>query len=178
MKLYEKTLEKRIVYKGRILNLRTDTVELSNGKTAFREMTEHSGGSAVIALNDNKEIYMIRQFRYPYNEVLYEIPAGKLNGGERPEDCAVRELNEETGLSAGKVTLLNVVYPSPGYTDEKLYIYLAEDLKAGNSAPDPDEFLEVFTVPVSEALEMASDGRIKDGKTIIAIYRYFISFNK
>lgn len=171
MYLKEKTIEKRVIYKGRILNLRTDTVELTNGKTAYREMIEHSGGAGIIAINDKNEIYLIKQYRYPYDEVLYEIPAGKISPGEEPEKCAERELTEETGLIAGKMTLLNTVYPSPGYTDEKLYIYYAENLSKGAANPDEDEFLEIISVPFEQALDMVNKGIIKDCKTVIAIYR-------
>jgi ADP-ribose pyrophosphatase len=167
----EKTLEKRTIYKGRILNVKTDTVLCANGRTAFREVIEHHGGAAVAALNEKGEIYLVRQYRYPYGEYLLEIPAGKLNAGENPEECAARELTEETGLIAEKLELLNVIYPSPGYTNEKLYVYEASGLSRGKTNFDLDEDIENITLPLVEAVRMADSGELKDCKTVIAIYR-------
>lgn len=177
MELTEKLIEKRVIYKGRILTLRADTIELPNGNTAFREVIEHSGGAAVLALNDNGEIYLIKQFRYPYNEVIYEIPAGKLSVDESPLECASRELTEETGIIAGKLSLMNTIYPSPGYTDEKLYIYLAENLAVGVTNLDTDEFVELVSVPFNKALQMVNDGIIRDCKTVVAIYHYALRYH-
>lgn len=175
MNLTEKTVEKRTIYKGRILNVRTDTVELPNGNVAFREMVEHSGGAAVLAVDDDNNIYLVKQYRYPYDEVIYEIPAGKLSKDELPLDCARRELTEETGITAREISLINTIYPSPGYTDEKLYIYLAKDLSYGETNLDLDEFVELEKLPFTKALEMVNLGIIKDCKTVVAIYNYALT---
>lgn len=171
MRFEEKMIESQRIYEGRVINLRKDRVELQNGAMATREVIEHNGGVCVVAINENDEALMVSQFRYPYLEELLEVPAGKLEKGEDPYGCGMRELREETGASAQKLIPLGVVYPSPGYINEKLYLYLAEGLSYGEQSLDSDEFLEVIKVPFTEAIKMASDGRIKDAKTTVAILR-------
>lgn len=170
MNFSERTIQKEDIYKGKIINLELHTVELQNGSTSMREIIRHRGGVAVIALNKEKEIVLVKQFRKPYEQAILEIPAGKLEKGEKPEECAVRELKEETGLSAENLTLLNVMYPSPGYTDEKIYIYKAEGLAEGSVCPDEDEFLNVERYSLKKAVEMVKTGVINDAKTVIAIF--------
>ncbi|MDF2520803.1 MAG: hydrolase [Clostridia bacterium] len=170
MNFSERTIQKEDIYKGKIINLELHTVELQNGSTSMREIIRHRGGVAVIALNKEKEIVLVKQFRKPYEQAILEIPAGKLEKGEKPEECAVRELKEETGLSAESLTLLNVMYPSPGYTDEKIYIFKAEGLAEGSICPDEDEFINVERYPLNKAVEMVKSGIINDAKTVIAIF--------
>lgn len=169
MSFNEKTTEVENIYNGKILNLERHTVEQSNGKTAKREIVRHRGGVAVIAATEQNEIVLVRQFRKPYDKELLEIPAGKLEKDENTEECAARELKEETGLTAEKLTMLTIIYPSPGYTDEKIYIYKAEGLTEGELNLDEDEFLNIERYPMNEAIEMVKAGQINDAKTIIAI---------
>ena len=144
MDLNEKTVRENYVYNGKILNLRKDDVLLPNGNPAIREIVEHSGGSAILCIKNGK-VLMVKQFRYPYKEEIWEIPAGKINAGETPEQTALRELKEEGGIIADKIEKLFDVYPSPGYTEEIIRIYKAEGtgLKTSNCSLDEDEFLQV-----------------------------------
>ncbi len=168
MNFEEKTLHKEYIYKGRILNLRRDRVLLSDGRESYREIVEHGGGSCVLCEKDGK-ILLVRQFRYAYGETLAELPAGKIDPGESPEKAAARELEEECGVVAEKFTKLFEIYPSPGYTQEKIYIFRAEGLKAGTACPDEGEFLTAEWYDRSELKKMIADGRIKDAKTLVAL---------
>ncbi|OPJ56963.1 NUDIX hydrolase [Alkalithermobacter paradoxus] len=169
MILEEKTLSSEKIYNGKIINLRIDTVELPDHKYQKREIVEHPGAVAILPITDNNEIIMIKQYRKTVEEVLWELPAGKLEVGEDPKKCAIRELKEETGYSAQKIELLNIFYTSPGFSDEKMYLYLAKELNEGNPTPDEDEYVEIYKVKIEEALKMIEDGKIKDSKTIVGI---------
>ena len=171
MELSEKTLSQEYIYKGRILNLRRDLAELPNGKTAAREVVEHHGGVAVIAVTDEDDVLFVRQFRYPSGELLLELPAGKLEAGEDPYSAAVRELREETGATAERVRSLGWFYVSPGYTTEKLYIYAAEELSFGEQSLDADEFLNVERMKFDDALGIALGEGFRDAKTDAAIMK-------
>jgi len=172
MNLKEKTIKQNYIYKGKIINVRCDDAELPDGKPCIREVVEHSGGVGILAVTPDKYVYLIKQFRYPYMEEIYEIPAGKKDAEEKPLTCAIRELKEETGLTAEKFTSLGEFYPTVGYSNEILYIYLAEGLEQGNSKTDEDEFVEVKRIHIDKVLSMIKNNEIKDAKTIIAIYRY------
>ena len=143
MKLEEKTVNKNYIYQGRILNLRRDDAVLPNGKPCVREVVEHAGGVTVAALTDDNELIFVRQFRYPYMKVLLELPAGKLEKGEDPLESGKRELLEETGCTAEEYISLGEFYPSCGYTDEVIYLYLAKGLKYGEQKLDEGEFLNI-----------------------------------
>ncbi len=169
MKYEEKTVKENYIYRGKILSLRCDDAILPDGKPCKREVVEHTGGATVLAETE-AGIAFVRQYRYAYKEELYEIPAGKLNAGEDPVKAAARELSEETGLIADRLKLLTVLYPTPGYTDEKIYIYEAEGLNKGKEHLDEGEFLDTVYFPREEALAMVRDGRIRDGKTIAALF--------
>lgn len=168
----EKTLSSKMLYDGKILQLYKDEVELENGKTSWREYVRHSGGACVLAVDDEENVYLVRQFRYPYGAETVEIPAGKREKGEDPLVCATRELEEETGLNAEKFELIASVYPTPAYTDEILYLYLATGLTEKAAHLDEGEFLGVEKVPFEIAYKMALNGEIHDSKTLIAIYAY------
>ena len=170
MKFEEKTLEETYIYNGKILNLRKDKVELPDGKPALREVVEHSGGSAIYCEIDQK-VLLVNQFRYPYKQELWEIPAGKLNAGEDPAQTAKRELEEEGGVKAETVELMFTVYPSPGYTDEIIRIYRAVGVTKSKMNLDEDEFLTARWFEKAELKKMIEDGVIKDGKTLIALLK-------
>lgn len=171
MNLIEKTVNKDYIYKGRIINVRSDTALLPNGATALREVVEHPGGVCVAALNENNEMLFVRQYRYPYSEILLEIPAGKLNPGEDPLECGKRELWEETGATADEFLSLGQLYPSPGYCSEIIHIYFARITGTGTAHPDEDEFVECIKIPLDKAVEMVLNNEIKDGKTQTAILK-------
>ena len=172
MNLEEKQLKAEYLYKGRIINLRRDEAELPNGKTALREVIEHPGGVCVAALTDENEVLMVKQFRYPYSEIVMEIPAGKRDSkDEDPLECGIRELREETGATAEKLIFLGELYPTPGYCGEIIWLYGATGLSFGECDPDEDEFLSVERVPLDKAVNMILSGEIKDAKTQAAVLK-------
>ena len=172
MNLTEKQLSKEYIYEGRIIKLRRDTALLPNGNTATREVVEHNGGVCVAALTDNDEVLMVRQFRYPYSEVVLEIPAGKRDSiNEDPLSCGIRELKEETGAIADNLISLGELYPTPGYCGEIIWMYAATGLTFGEQSPDEDEFLSIERIPLQKAVEMILNGEIKDAKTQAAILK-------
>ena len=174
-KLTEETITTSYLYRGRIINVRQDQVRTGTGANAFREVVEHPGAVAIMAVTNKEEIILVRQYRQPAGEVLLEIPAGKLEPDEEPLDCARRELLEETGFEAEKWQQLCYFYPSPGFCDEKIYLFLAEDLLLSDKLePDPDENLLVVSYSLEKAEKAMLDGTIKDGKTIIALQRALI----
>ncbi|QCX32681.1 NUDIX hydrolase [Caloramator sp. E03] len=169
MNFKEITISQKYIHKGKIINLRVDEVELPSGRKSSREIVEHNGGVGIVAINEKKEIILVKQFRKPFEEVLIEIPAGKLEKGEEPIKCAVRELEEETGKKALSLKLMNILYTSPGFSNEKLYIYLCTEMEDGKVNPDEDENLEIMYVKYEDALNMIYNGEIKDAKTISGI---------
>ena len=174
MDYIEKEVQKNYIYRGKIINLRCDDALLPNGQPCKREIIEHSGGSCVLYVEDGK-ILLVRQYRYAYGESLYEIPAGKLEEGEDPILAAARELEEEAGVKAKELKLLYMTYPTPGYTNEKIYIYRAYGGEKVSAHLDEDEFLEAEYIPVETVKEMLKNGEIRDAKTIIALQAYFLS---
>ena len=169
--LFEKRLTSEGKFSGKIVKIEVDTVELANGNTAYREVVRKNGGVCVVALTDDDKVILVNQFRYPYAQVIKEVPAGKLEANEDPLECGKRELSEETGYEAEKYISLGVFYPSPGIMDEVLYMYLATGLKRGNIHLDEDEFLTSEEVPLEDAVNMILRGEIPDGKTQTAILK-------
>ena len=168
MDLREIPLSAHYEYEGRIINLRVDEARLPDGTTAAREVIEHPGGVGIIALTDEGEVLLVQQYRYPYGEITTEIPAGKRDRGEDPLETGKRELAEETGATADNFTPLGVVYPTPGYCDEIIHLYLATGLHFAEMHPDEDEFLDVLRLPLATLVEREMAGDIPDAKTQIA----------
>lgn len=173
MNLEEKTTKINYIYRGKIINVRCDEAELPDGRPCKREMIEHPGGASVLCVHEGKAA-LVRQFRYAYGEALLEIPAGKLERGEDPMLAAKRELEEETGLTAEGLRHIFTLYPTPGYTNEKIYIYEAVNVKKGQQHLDEGEFLNVVYLPVEEAVRMVKEGEICDAKTIVALQHYLL----
>lgn len=168
--LKEETLSTSYLYRGRIINVRQDRVKMHGGQTVFREIVEHPGAVAILALNDQGEAVLVRQHRQPTGEILLEIPAGKLEANETPLECAQRELLEETGLKSAQWRELCSFYPSPGFCNEIIYLFQAETLtEAVSPTSDPEEKIAVINVPLPKIWEMFTNGQIRDGKTIIAL---------
>ncbi len=169
MNYEEKTLSTKNIYEGTVINLDLLEVELPNGKRAKRDIVRHPGGAFIVPINEKGEIYMVRQFRKPMEKISLEVPAGKLDPGEDPAVCAERELREETGLTASKITHLLSTHTSPGFCDELLHMYVATGLQEGDACTDEDEFLSVEKIHVEKLLEMVLEGEITDSKTIMGI---------
>ena len=167
----EKTRSCEEKYRGRIIYVHRDTVALSDGSEAVREVVEHSGGVGVLPVDADGNAWCVRQFRYPFGTHLLEVPAGKLEPGESPIDCAVRELGEETGFTAAEYTYLGMIYPSPGYCHEVLHIYLATGLTRGQAHLDRGEFLDVETYPLETLYRMVLRGELPDAKTAMAVMK-------
>ena len=177
MDYQEKTVNKNYVYQGKILSLRVDDALRADGKPCKREIIEHSGGACVLYV-ENGKVLLVKQYRYAYGESIYEIPAGKLNVGENPMLAAKRELEEETGVKSEHLQLLYVMYPTPGYTNERIYIYLAKDGERVPAHLDEGEFLDVEWIEIDKVKEMMRSGKLRDGKTLIALQAYFLSVEK
>jgi len=167
--LKEKEISSKKIFEGKLLKLRIDAVEMPSGKKAEREIVEHPGAVAVVALTKEKEIILVRQFRKAANEVLLEIPAGVPLPGEKPEETARRELEEETGYHAKKVRKLWEGYASPGYSTEVIQFFLAEEMTLLKQRPDEDEKIEVDLVEIELAEDLVKSGKVRDNKTAIGI---------
>lgn len=166
----EKTVSKKHIYKGNIIDINVVTVTLPDGRQSTRDIVSHPGASAIVPINENGEVYMVRQYRKPLEAVSLEIPAGKLDfKGEDPEECARRELKEETGLSAESITHLVSMHSTPGFSDEIIHIYSAVGLSQGDTCTDEDEFLSTEKYPVEKLVDMILGGEITDAKSIIGI---------
>lgn len=168
--LAEKQISSKEVFNGSLLHVYSDQVKLKNGKSATREYIKHKGAVCIVPVDDEGNVYIEHQFRYPFHKTIIELPAGKLDSFEEDHlEAAKRELLEETGLTASSWSLLGEYTPSPAYTDEVIYIYIAKGLTQGKQDLDEDEFLEVEKIPFKQLLEMVKTGVIKDGKTQVAV---------
>lgn len=167
--MQEVILNREDIYQGRVVNLSVLTVKLPNGAEARREVIKHPGAVAVVALDDEQNILLVRQYRIAADKILSEIPAGTLNPGEDPAVCAERELQEEVGMRPGKLESLGGIYVAPGYTTEYIHLFLATDMQESRLNMDDDEFIEVDRMPLAEAVAMIERGEIMDGKSISAL---------
>ncbi len=165
----EKTMKSDKIYEGKLLNLRVDTVEIPDKKYSKREIVEHPGGVAVIPVASDNSIILVKQYRKAIERFLLEIPAGKLELNEEPRETAIRELKEETGYEAKKIEYLLEFYTSPGFSNEKIYLFLATDLIEGEATPDSGEFIEMEKYNIDDLIKMVERGEIIDSKTIIGI---------
>ncbi|MCM1365477.1 MAG: NUDIX hydrolase [Ruminococcus sp.] len=171
MELFEKKISEKLLYDGRIMRVHIDTVELPDGKTATRELVDHNGGACIAALTEDYELFFVKQFRNPFDTVLTELPAGKLEKGEDPKAAAIRELEEECGLKAENVVEMGTVYPTVAYCSEIIYLYLATGLSKSVQHLDEGEFLSVEKIPLDKATEMVMRGEIADSKTALLIMK-------
>ena len=171
MELTEKTLSSREIYRGRVIRVRVDEVELPNGHTSTREIVEHPGGVGILALDEEGFVYLVRQYRYAFSQTLLEIPAGKREVGEEPFLTAQRELQEEIGATAENWQSLGEILASPGCYGEVLYLYLARGLTFGKQDLDEDEFLNVERVSFADLAQRCLSGEIRDGKTVMAVLK-------
>lgn len=169
MNLVENTIHSEVKYKGKVLSMREDVVVLPNNKEGTREVVQHNGAVGVVALTNDNRIILVKQFRAGIKRITLELPAGKLELGEDPLECGKRELEEETGYIAESYRKLTAFATSPAILEEIIHVYLATELKQGETNPDDDEFVETVVVPISEAKNMIVSGEIEDGKTIIGI---------
>lgn len=161
--------DSELAFDGKVVKVFLDKVRLPDGRTATWERVKHPGAVGIVPLDDDDRIVMVRQYRHAVRKVLLEIPAGKLDPGEDPVDCAVRELAEEVNRKASEMVPLSVFYNSPGYSDESFYLYLARGLSREEGHAEADEFLELASVGLEEAMSMVADGRLCDAKSIIGV---------
>jgi ADP-ribose pyrophosphatase len=167
--LKEQLIESQTVFAGKILKVRLDRVLLPDGREATREVVGHPGAVAIVPVTDDGKVILVRQYRYPVEKIMLEIPAGKLDKGEKPEDCALRELEEETGFVAKRLQKLTSYYTAPGFTDEILHVYLASDLVLKEQKLDGDEFIGVEYYSRAELKKLLADESVKDAKTLIGL---------
>lgn len=167
--LTETTLSSESIFKGKVISLQVDTVQLPDGNKATREVVKHPGAVSVLAIHEGR-LLLVDQYRQPMGRCELEIPAGKLEQGEDPLEAAKRELQEETGYTCGKIELVHSFYTSPGFADEIIHLYIASDLQKGEMSLDEDEFLEVYEATLEQCEAYIAEGRIADAKTILAVY--------
>lgn len=167
----ERCISSSRVYDGRILKLRVDEVILANGKTTKREIIEHRGAAAIVAVTENCDVVLVRQYRYAIETNLLEIPAGTMEQGETPEQCAARELEEETGYRSMHIEKIMEFFPVPGYSTEKIHVYLAKRLIKSKTHTEEDEKIELEILPIQRALQKVRSGEIQDSKSICALHK-------
>ena len=177
MRLNEKTIDRTVIYNGKIIDLELHDVELPDGSTSKRELVYHNGAVAVCAVTPEDEVLLVKQFRKPAEKPLLEIPAGKLEKGEEREEAAKRELQEETGYIASNLEFVTDMYGSPGFSSEKLSIYFTDQLSEGEMNLDDDEFVELHKVSIENAKSMLENKELEDAKTIIALQHLLLNYN-
>jgi len=171
----EKTISRKNIYQGKIIDLTVEEVILPGGRATTREIVKHSGSVAIVPLVDKDKILLIQQYRKPMEEVILEIPAGRIEKGESLEECARRELQEETGYRPSTLKRLTSLYPTPGYCDEVIHLFLAEELKKGEKNNQEDEFIKQVILNKQQVVKRIKEGQIRDGKTIAGVLLYIIS---
>lgn len=171
MNLTEKTVKKTEIFNGKIIKVSVDDIILPDGSPAKRELVGHPGGVCVAALTEDNELFFVRQFRYPYKEIVLELPAGKLEKGQNPLENGKRELKEETGAEGYSYVSLGQIYPTPGYCNEIIHLYMCRVKKLGEQQLDRDEFLNVEKIHIDKAVEMVLNNRIADAKTQIGVLK-------
>ncbi len=164
-------LERREIYSGRVIDLAVERLRLPNGSVCDMEMVHHRGAAAVVPVDADGQVILVRQYRHAVGGWLLEVPAGKLDGGEAPDACAERELAEETGFAAGRLVPLDWIWTTPGFSDEKIWLFLAVDLTPARQSLEVDECLTVERLPFDEAVAQAARGEIRDGKSVCALHR-------
>lgn len=177
MYLNEKKISSKEIYDGKVVKLFCDDVELENGMKTKREIIHHPGGVCIVALDEEQNVFFVKQFRYPFSTALMEVPAGKLEFGEDHRECGIRELKEEIGATAEKFEYMGCIYPTVAYDTEVIHMYLAEGLSFGEQHLDEGEFLDVIKIPLKKAFEMVMNNEIPDAKTQAAIMKAYILKN-
>ncbi len=172
MELYEKTIEKEDIYSGKIIDVELHRVELPNGRITKREIVRHRECVAVLAIDDNKNVYLVEQYRKPIENVILEIPAGHIEQGETPEQAAIRELEEETGMITKSMEYVNKYYTSPGFSDELIYFFVAHVAEQDKQRLDDDEFVNIKRMSVRDFVRIVDEHKITDEKAILAAYFY------
>ena len=169
--LFEKTVSKETIYEGRVFEVEIKEILTPEGKTSHREIVKHNGGACILPLDGEGNCYLVKQFRSPFEKVMLEAPAGKIEKGEDPFDCASREITEETGFTAGKIESVGNMVATPGYCSEVIYLYIGTELEYKGGTPDENEYISTVKMSLKEAVEMADNGTINDSKTVILLYK-------
>lgn len=169
--LFEETVASEKIFEGRVFEVELKDIKTSEGRMAKREIVKHPGGACILPMDDEGNCYFVKQFRSPFEKVMLEAPAGKLEKGEAPIDCVAREITEETGFVAHKIESVGCIAATPGYCSEIISIFIGTDLEFTGGDPDQNEYLATVKMPLKEALEMAENGQITDGKTLVLIYK-------
>ena len=169
--LYEKTLSSKTVFEGRVFDVEIKEITTPEGRCSQREIVKHPGGACILPVDDEGNCYLVRQFRSPFEKVMLEAPAGKIEKGEDPLFCASREITEETGLKAGKIESAGNIAATPGYCSEVISLFIGTDLSYGEAEPDENEYVSTVKMPLKEAIELADNGTINDAKTLVVLYK-------
>lgn len=169
--LTEKTLFSKTIFEGKVFDCLLNDVELPDGSISFREIVRHTGGACILPIDSDLNCYLVRQFRSGADQVMLEVPAGKIEQGEDPEECARREVVEETGYEAGKIAYEGHIFATPAYCSEKIHLYIGTDLKFVGSSPDSGEFLGLEKISLKELVDMCDNGQITDSKTTVLVYK-------
>ena len=169
--LFEKTVSSKTVFEGRVFDVEIKDITTPEGNKSTREIVKHPGGACVLPVDDDGNCYLVKQFRSPFEKVMIEAPAGKLEKGEDPLHCVSREITEETGLTAQKIECVGAIAATPGYCSEVITLFIGTGLEYKGGNPDPNEYIATVKMPLKEALEMAENGEIKDAKTMVLLYK-------